>query len=132
LLVGSLRPRLDEIERQRAPDIITIAVVLPEFIARHWLWSNCSTTSDAFGLKVAPLFRPGTVVIRVPYHLERTLPTDRSMYWHRLACISDDGNKDAAAMQHVLRVVCSRNLMADGMREGEMSFPTDSVRSRKM
>ncbi len=67
-LVGPLLSQLDEIDRQRPDD--TLTVVLPEFIARHW-WEQILHNQTALRIKAALLFRPGTVVISVPYHLER-------------------------------------------------------------
>jgi amino acid transporter len=68
-LVGPLLKYIDEIDRQRPDD--TLTVVLPEFIARHW-WEHVLHNQTALRLKAALLFRPGTVVTSVPYHLERT------------------------------------------------------------
>ena len=48
----------------------TITVVLPEFVARHW-WEQILHNQSALRIKAALLFRPGTVVTSVPYHLER-------------------------------------------------------------
>ncbi len=67
-LVGPLLSYLDEIDRQRPGD--TLTVVLPEFIARHW-WEQVLHNQSALRIKAALLFRPGTVVTSVPYHLER-------------------------------------------------------------
>ena len=67
-LVGPLLSYLDEIDRQRPED--TLTVVLPEFIARHW-WEQILHNQTALRIKAALLFRPGTVVTSVPYHLER-------------------------------------------------------------
>jgi hypothetical protein len=67
-LVGPLLSYLDEIDRQRPED--TLTVVLPEFIARHW-WEQVLHNQSALRIKAALLFRPGTVVTSVPYHLER-------------------------------------------------------------
>jgi amino acid transporter len=47
----------------------TITVVLPELVPAHW-WEQPLHTQTALRLKAALLFRPGTVVISVPYHLE--------------------------------------------------------------
>jgi amino acid transporter len=69
-LVGPLLKYIDEIEKQRPNDTLTI--VLPEFIARHW-WEHLLHNQTALRLKAALLFRPGTVVTSVPYHLERTV-----------------------------------------------------------
>jgi amino acid transporter len=75
-IVGPLLSYLDEIERQRPED--TITVVLPEFIARHW-WEQFLHNQTALRIKASLLFRPGIVVTSVPYHLERHPPpnTDR-------------------------------------------------------
>jgi hypothetical protein len=67
-VVGPLLSYLDEIDRQRPDD--TLTVVLPEFIARHW-WEQTLHNQTALRIKAALLFRPGTVVTSVPYHLER-------------------------------------------------------------
>lgn len=67
-VVEPLLHYLDEIERQRPGAMLT--VVLPEFVARHW-WEQLLHNQTALRLKAALLFRPGTVVVSVPYHLER-------------------------------------------------------------
>ena len=66
-----LRPLLnyiDAIDRQRPDD--TIVVVLPELVATRW-WHQLLHNQSALRLKAALLFRPGTVVVNVPYHLRR-------------------------------------------------------------
>jgi hypothetical protein len=68
-LVNPLMKYIDEIDKQRPAD--TITVVLPEFIARHW-WEHALHNQTALRIKAALLFRPGTVVTSVPYHLERS------------------------------------------------------------
>lgn len=67
-LVGPLLAYLDELQKQvpRA----TLTVILPEFVPRHW-WEQILHNQTALRIKAALLFRPGTVVISVPYHLER-------------------------------------------------------------
>jgi len=67
-LVSPLMKYIDEVDRQRPND--TITVVLPEFIARHW-WEHLLHNQTALRIKASLLFRPGTVVTSVPYHLER-------------------------------------------------------------
>ena len=74
-LVGPLLAYIDEIDQQRADDTITI--ILPEFITRHW-WEHLLHNQTALRIKAALLFRPGTVVTSVPYHLERPLNTDKT------------------------------------------------------
>ena len=74
-LVAPLLKYIDEIDKQRPTD--TITVVLPEYIARHW-WEHVLHNQTALRIKAALLFRPGTVVTSVPYHLERSrLPKPR-------------------------------------------------------
>ncbi|HEY7035948.1 MAG TPA: APC family permease [Thermomicrobiales bacterium] len=68
-LVGPLLAYLDAVDRQRPDD--TVTVVLPEFVAGHW-WEHLLHNQSALRLKAALLFRPDTVVISVPYHLERS------------------------------------------------------------
>jgi amino acid transporter len=70
-LVGPFLSYLDEIHRQ-VPDA-TLTVVLPEYVPRHW-WEQILHNQTALRLKAALLFRPGTVVISVPYHLDRGEP----------------------------------------------------------
>ena len=67
-LVGPLLTYLDELQAQ-APGA-TLTVVLPEYIPRHW-WEQILHNQTALRIKAALLFRPGTVVTSVPYHLER-------------------------------------------------------------
>jgi len=66
-----LRPLLsyiDEIDKQRGDD--TLVIVLPELVSTRW-WHQLLHNQSALRLKAALLFRPGTVVINVPYHLQR-------------------------------------------------------------
>ena len=60
---------IDEVDKRRPND--TITVVLPEYIARHW-WEHLLHNQTALRIKASLLFRPGTVVTSVPYHLERS------------------------------------------------------------
>lgn len=74
-LVGPLLRYLDELQKQ-APTA-TLTVVLPEYVPRHW-WEQILHNQTALRIKAALLFRPGTVVISVPYHLDRTPPVPSS------------------------------------------------------
>ncbi len=65
-LVGPLLAYIDAVDRNDADDLVT--VVLPEFIPRHW-WERLLHNRTALRLKAALLFRPGTVLINVPFHL---------------------------------------------------------------
>jgi len=58
---------IDELDARYQNDIIT--VVLPEFVVAHW-WGNLLHNQNALLLKGRLLFRKGTVVTSVPYHLD--------------------------------------------------------------
>jgi len=80
-----LRPLLnyiDAIGRQRPGQ--TIVIVLPELVATQW-WHQLLHNQSALRLKAALLFRPGTVVVNVPYHLRRVSRAKR-----RRARVSED------------------------------------------
>jgi hypothetical protein len=65
-----LGPLLDYVERLRAQSphqIVTI--VIPEFVPRHW-WQHVLHNQTALLVKGALLFRPGLVVVNVPFHLK--------------------------------------------------------------
>lgn len=67
-LTAPLLAYLDEIDRHGQHD--TLTVILPEFVPSRW-WEQLLHNQTALRLKAALLFRPGTVVISVPYHLRR-------------------------------------------------------------
>jgi amino acid transporter len=58
---------IDELDARWENDVIT--VLLPEFVVRHW-WGNILHNQTALMLKGRLLFRKGTVVTSLPYHLE--------------------------------------------------------------
>ena len=58
---------IDELDARWENDVIT--VLLPEFVVRHW-WGNLLHNQSALLLKGRLLFRKGTVVTSLPYHLE--------------------------------------------------------------
>ena len=57
---------LDAIEAQNKGG--TLMVILPEMVYGRW-WHQFLHNQTALRLKAALLFRPGTVVVNVPYHL---------------------------------------------------------------
>jgi hypothetical protein len=57
---------LNALDKQREDD--TLVVVLPEMVATKW-WHHLLHNQSALRLKAALLFRPGTVVVNVPYHV---------------------------------------------------------------
>jgi hypothetical protein len=58
---------IDELDARWENDIIT--VLIPEFVVNHW-WGNLLHGQSALLLKGRLLFRKGTVVTSLPYHLE--------------------------------------------------------------
>jgi len=58
---------IDELDARWENDIIT--VIIPEFVVTHW-WGNLLHGQSALLLKGRLLFRKGTVVTSLPYHLE--------------------------------------------------------------
>jgi hypothetical protein len=58
---------IDDLDRQWTNDVIT--VVIPEFVVRRW-WEHLLHNQSALFLKGRLLFRKGTVVTSVPYHVE--------------------------------------------------------------
>jgi len=82
-LVGPFLSYLDELQKQ-APKS-TLTVVLPEYLPRHW-WEQILHNQTALRIKAALLFRPGTVVTSVPYHLESNpnVPSKVSAFQRRL------------------------------------------------
>lgn len=66
-----MEPILAEVDRMRGVEPeLTLTIVLPEFVTEHW-WGNILHNQTAFLLKTALLSRPHTVVISIPYQLER-------------------------------------------------------------
>ena len=61
---------LDEVSNLH-PDA-TMMVFIPELVAIRW-WHGLLHNQTALRLKAALLFRPGTVVVNVPYHLSTVL-----------------------------------------------------------
>jgi amino acid transporter len=57
---------VDEVDARWENDIVT--VVIPEFVVKHW-WAHLLHNQSALILKGRLLFRKGTVVTSVPYHL---------------------------------------------------------------
>jgi amino acid transporter len=57
---------LDQLDRDRPRDLIT--VVLPELVVEKW-WEQLLHNQSALALKVRLRFRPDTVVVSVPLHL---------------------------------------------------------------
>jgi hypothetical protein len=65
-LVSPLLRYIDAMQRTLARE--TLVIVLPEMVATRW-WHNMLHNQTALRLKAALLYRPGIVVVSVPYHL---------------------------------------------------------------
>lgn len=51
----------------------TVTVLIPEFVVTRW-WEQIFHNQSALLLKGRLLFRKGTVVTSVPYHVDREAP----------------------------------------------------------
>jgi len=65
-LTAPLLAYLDDLDHERQRGMLT--VILPEYVPAHW-WEHLLHGQTALRLKAALLFRPGTVVVSVPHHL---------------------------------------------------------------
>lgn len=63
-------PVLREVRKLRPNPNDAVAVVVPEFVVKHW-WHALLHNQTAFLIKSALLFEPNVVVINVPYQLGR-------------------------------------------------------------
>jgi hypothetical protein len=66
-LTDTVLKYVDEVDARWENDIVT--VLIPEFVVKHW-WAHLLHNQSALILKGRLLFRKGTVVTSVPYHLE--------------------------------------------------------------
>jgi amino acid transporter len=66
-IIGPIHEYLDHLDQERQThDMVT--VVLPQFIPSHW-WGNLLHNQTALLLRLSLIFRRGTVVTDVPYHI---------------------------------------------------------------
>ena len=65
---------IDEVDARWGDD--TVTVVIPEFVVGKW-WENILHNQSALFLKGKLLFRTGTVVTSVPYHVDAENPPPR-------------------------------------------------------
>lgn len=70
-LVAPVVEYIDELDARWGDD--TVTVVIPEFVVGKW-WENILHNQSALFLKGKLLFRKGTVVTSVPYHLDAENP----------------------------------------------------------
>jgi len=66
-LIRPLVAYVEDIQRKSRVDFVT--VVIPEFVPKRW-WQHLLHNQSALLIKAAFLFRKGTIVCNVPYHLE--------------------------------------------------------------
>lgn len=66
-LSGPILDYVDEIDSRWENDVVT--VLIPEFVVRRW-WEHLLHNQSALFLKGRLLFRKGTVVTSIPYHLD--------------------------------------------------------------
>ncbi len=67
LFLEPLLEYIEEVAAHRQPNEM-ITVVVPQFVPKHW-WNNLLHTQTAIQLRLVLLFKPGIVVIDVPYHV---------------------------------------------------------------
>jgi amino acid transporter len=72
-IIPPLLNYIDKVDMGDPDDILM--VVLPEFVARHW-WELLLHNQTALRIKQVLLFKPGVVVVDVPYHLRRAGDTE--------------------------------------------------------
>ncbi len=70
-LVAPVVEYIDEVDARWGDD--TVTVVIPEFVVGKW-WENILHNQSALFLKGKLLFRTGTVVTSVPYHIDHENP----------------------------------------------------------
>jgi hypothetical protein len=68
LLVERLLEYIERVAAYRQPNEV-ITIVVPQFVPKHW-WHNLLHTQTAMLLRFALLFKPGIVIIDVPYQVE--------------------------------------------------------------
>ncbi|HVV35330.1 MAG TPA: APC family permease [Acidimicrobiales bacterium] len=66
-LTRPLLTYVDELDQRWPHDVVT--VILPELVVRHW-WEHALHNQTALFLKARLLFREGTVVTSIPYHVD--------------------------------------------------------------
>ncbi len=66
-LTNTVEEYLDELDRRWGHDFLS--VVIPEFVLAH-VWQGVFHNQSALALKLALRYRPDTVVVNVPFHLE--------------------------------------------------------------
>ena len=79
---------IDEVERERDDDVIT--VILPEFVTQKW-WTKALHNQNGLLLKWSLLFKKGVVVTNIRYYLED--PRDQEPFVHPLTSHLDEEPK---------------------------------------
>jgi amino acid transporter len=68
LLVEPLLAYIGQVSAVRQPNEM-ISIIVPQFVPKHW-WANALHTQTALTLRMALLFKPGIVIMEVPYQVE--------------------------------------------------------------
>ena len=68
---------VDEVERERDDDVVT--VIVPEFVTDKW-WTRILHGQSGLILKWALLFKKGVVVTNIRYHLDDTVDEDLGLH----------------------------------------------------
>jgi amino acid transporter len=76
-LTEPLLTYIDEVERERDDDVVTI--IIPEFVTEKW-WTALLHGQQGMMLKWALLFKKGIVVVNVRYHLDDTVDDDLGLH----------------------------------------------------
>ncbi len=66
-LTGAVEMYLDRADERWSDD--TLTVIIPEFVVSRW-WENLLHNQSALALKARLLYRPNTVVVSVPFHID--------------------------------------------------------------
>ncbi|NMB58100.1 MAG: APC family permease [Chloroflexi bacterium] len=67
LLIEPVMNYIEQLLNKRMPNEI-ITVVVPQFVPKHW-WENFLHSQTAMMLRMAFMFKPGLVIIEVPYQI---------------------------------------------------------------
>ena len=67
LLIEPVMNYIEQLLDKRMPNEI-ITVVVPQFVPKHW-WENFLHSQTAMMLRMAFMFKPGLVIIEVPYQI---------------------------------------------------------------
>jgi len=76
-MVSPILGYLDEVEREREDDVVT--VIIPEFVTEKW-WTTLLHGQTGMMLKWSLLFKKGVVVVNIRYHLDAGVDEDLGLH----------------------------------------------------